>query len=261
MRQQGVRTGAVLIVVLGVLTLLALLATTFATLQATERRVARNYMDTVRAKLLAQSGVQAAESLLSQFFPGRALDERKPWMYWGKSVDERQEPGIGDKLEEALNPSFAIEADGSNVPENPQDPTDANVRPYTLSIEGARRGVSGILADATYALNGNHYAIRVSDLSGRIHVNDGVDGGPSGSVSQNLRRILNRLGDVVLVPELGDKVLAARPRSGYRHARDLLAAVGGDERLTGRAYAGAAFIVAGLVVALTAERGVAVARG
>ena len=36
--------------------------------------------------------------------------------------------------------------------------------------------------------------------------------------------------------------------------------VGGDERLTGRAYAGAAFIVAGLVVALTAERGVAVAR-
>ncbi len=36
--------------------------------------------------------------------------------------------------------------------------------------------------------------------------------------------------------------------------------VGGDERLTRRAYVGAAFIVAGLVVALTAERGVALAR-
>ena len=54
------RRGAVLIVVLGVLMLLSLLATSFATLQITERQVSRNYLDTVRAKLLAQSGVQDA---------------------------------------------------------------------------------------------------------------------------------------------------------------------------------------------------------
>ena len=41
--------GAVLIIVLGVLAVLALLATTFATLQGVERRVSRNYLDTVRA--------------------------------------------------------------------------------------------------------------------------------------------------------------------------------------------------------------------
>ena len=58
------RRGVILIVVLGVLAVLALLATAFATLQATERHVARNYEDTVRAKLLAMSGVQHAVARL-----------------------------------------------------------------------------------------------------------------------------------------------------------------------------------------------------
>jgi Tfp pilus assembly protein PilX len=43
--------GAILIIVLGVLAVLALLGTTFATLQNTERHIARNYEDTVHAKM------------------------------------------------------------------------------------------------------------------------------------------------------------------------------------------------------------------
>ncbi|RPH38438.1 MAG: hypothetical protein EHM91_13935, partial [Planctomycetota bacterium] len=77
-----------LIIVLGVLAVLALLATTFATLQATERQVAHNYLDTVRAKLLAQSGVQDAEAKLREYFPHRYFNAvnvkaPKPWKYWG----------------------------------------------------------------------------------------------------------------------------------------------------------------------------------
>ena len=49
-RRAGNR-GAILIIVLGVLAVLALLGTTFASLQATVRHVARNYGDTVRVKL------------------------------------------------------------------------------------------------------------------------------------------------------------------------------------------------------------------
>src|ERR1051325_12096286 len=71
-RYSGRRKGAVLIIVLGVLAVLALLATTFATLQATERQVSRNYMDTVRAKLLAQSGINDAMAQLERIFPGRS---------------------------------------------------------------------------------------------------------------------------------------------------------------------------------------------
>jgi len=92
-KHTGLRKGAVLIIVLGVLAVLALLATTFATLQATERNVAHNYLDTVRAKLLAQSGVQDAEAKLREYFPFRyfnGVDVKapKPWKFWGPDPTE-----------------------------------------------------------------------------------------------------------------------------------------------------------------------------
>jgi Tfp pilus assembly protein PilX len=54
------RRGVVLIVVLGVLVLLSLLAASFATLASVERAVGRNHLDGVRARLLAQAGVETA---------------------------------------------------------------------------------------------------------------------------------------------------------------------------------------------------------
>jgi hypothetical protein len=54
------RRGAALIVVLGTLALLALAAVTFTTLAGVERSVSRNYLDHVRARLVAQSGVETA---------------------------------------------------------------------------------------------------------------------------------------------------------------------------------------------------------
>jgi hypothetical protein len=225
----GRHRGAVLIVVLGILAILALLATTFATLQATERRVSRNYLDRVRARLLAQSGVEHAAAQLRETFPFRAFPPPgvaapQPWKYWGRDKTETVEPGAV-RIEEAVNPSFALER------ETPFDPTDPRVEPRTIRIDGKERGVSGVHASGTYVLHGDHYVLKVSDLSGRIYVNDGLDGGPDGSVSQNLKRILNVLGDVVSVPRLGDRILASRPASGYPSAHDLLKAVGGDESL------------------------------
>jgi len=228
------KRGAVLIVVLGVLAVLALLAVTFSTLQATERRVARNYLDTVRARLLARSGVEDAVARLQEYFPSRAFDVAgvaapKPWKYWGNDLTETAEPGAV-RLEEATNPSFAVEARPSNSVESPQDPLDPNVRPLQLRIAGKDRGLSGVMASGTYGTYGDHYALKVSDLSGRLFVNDGLDGGPQGSVSLNLKRILNVLGQIpgVSVPQLGDKVLAARPASGYRHANELIIALGDE---------------------------------
>jgi hypothetical protein len=54
------RRGTALIVVLGALALLSLLAVTFATRVGTERATARNFLDAARARLAAQSGVEAA---------------------------------------------------------------------------------------------------------------------------------------------------------------------------------------------------------
>ena len=60
------RRGMALILVLGTLAVLALLATAFATLAGVERQVSRNYVDTVRARFAAESGVEAALGLLQQ---------------------------------------------------------------------------------------------------------------------------------------------------------------------------------------------------
>ena len=58
------RRGVALILVLGTLAVLALLATTFATLAGVERQTSLNYVDTVRARFAAESGIEAALALL-----------------------------------------------------------------------------------------------------------------------------------------------------------------------------------------------------
>jgi len=232
-RTAGKKKGAVLIVVLGVLAVLALLATTFATLQATEKVVARNYLDTVRAKMLAQSGVQDAEARLREFFPFRYFDTVNPnaprsWKYWGidSTPWETKEPNPKDKLEESTNPSFAVEKEAI------QDPTNANVEPRLMMVEGKNRGVSGFMGTNSYdALHGDNYVLKISDISGRIYVNDGLDGGQTGSVTQNLKRILNVLGEILGSQGLGDKIVNNRPSAGYRSPQDLLKALGYDDNL------------------------------
>ncbi len=246
MRYLRQRRGAVLIVVLGVLAVLALLGVTFATLQATERQVARNYLDTVRAKLAAQSGVQAAEAQLREYFPSRyfeglgtATPLPKPWKFWGKDDqgNENTEPLPDFKIDDATNPSFAVEAD-----QGKQDPLDNNKKPKLININGRDLGYSGTHGGGFYGRGSEHYVLKISDISGRIHVNDGIDGDSAtklGSVSQNLRRLLNHLGDQIAVPQLGAKLIGTdtspiRPKGGYRHTNDLLKAVGYDEALFAR---------------------------
>ncbi|MBI2923332.1 MAG: hypothetical protein HYY18_19930, partial [Planctomycetes bacterium] len=74
--------GFVLLVALGVLGVLGLLAATFATLSRVERAVSNSYVDKVRAKMLAQSGIERAIASIR----GRAMiqawdDTRNDWYY------------------------------------------------------------------------------------------------------------------------------------------------------------------------------------
>ncbi|HEX7901465.1 MAG TPA: hypothetical protein VF950_27145 [Planctomycetota bacterium] len=209
------RRGAVLIVVLGVLAILSLLATSFATLQITERQVSRNYLDTVRAKLLAQSGVQdALERLTASAESGRLQD--RSMLYWGDNVSETGAPDARTPLDRARNPSFAWED------EKIQDPSDAQTRPMSFRIDGQDLGVSGLTSDGAYRL-------RVADCNSMIHVNDGLEGGPDGLISKNLRRVLNNLGELLSVRAAGDRVLEARPAAGYRLKRELETALGSPD--------------------------------
>ena len=177
--------------------------------------------DLNRALALAQLGLQDGETQLKAYFPFRAFDNPalpKPYKFWGPDASELIEPPFDATLEAALSPSFAVEQDGN--------PATGSPAPRPVMIGGTLRGLSGVNGPGTYAANGDQYALRVSDLSGRIHINDGVAGGANGSVSQNLKRILNVLGDILAVPTLGTQIVTSRPPGGYASLNDLLPVLG-----------------------------------
>jgi len=223
------RRGAVLIVVLGVLALLALLATSFSTLQTVERQVSRNYLDTVRARLIAQSGVEAAVDkltgvILTSPFPDPARPITRSWVYFGDELDESLPPKIDVPLGTARNPSFAFED------EPVQDPSDPNTRPRQIPINGRPCGFTDAVG-GTYSIRGDQYTLRVRDMSGLIYVNDGLwlSGGNDSSVSKNLERILDRLGDVIGCPRLGERIVANRPQAGYKLRQELEPVLGASD--------------------------------
>jgi len=180
--------------------------------------------DVTRAIALAQAGALDAEAKLKAYFPVHTFDSLtlpKPYRFWGSDATETTEPYPTTRPETALNPSFAVEVDN--------DPTNTDPTPRTMKINGSALGYSGAPGPGTYAANGDHYTLKVSDLSGRIHVNDGIENGPTGSVSQNLKRILNVLGQVLGENLLGDRILAGRPAGGYVNLSDLLPALGSEQ--------------------------------
>ena len=208
--------GVVLIVVLGILLVLALLATTFATLQRVERLVSRNYLDGVRAKLLAQSGVEYGISRLRSTFEKEIFYyqsmEAKSWGYYGNDLAEvgNNPVLLNIPLEKAQNPSMAYEN------ELVQNPADAVVAPRMVPVDGVQVGFSGMMESGAYGRNADHYSLRVTDLQGLIYVNDGLDQGSNGSVSQNLKRILNNLCHLQGVTQMGTQMVDNRPPGGYK---------------------------------------------
>lgn len=182
--------------------------------------------DIADATTAAQDGLAAAETLLQAYFPAHTFDpvgQPRPWRFWGGDPTETIEPASDFPVQDAVNPSFAVEVDG--------DPTNSDPTPRTMVIDGTARGYSGVHSPGTYATNGNPYVLKVSDLSGRIHVNDGIEDGPGGSVSQNLKRLLNVLGVILGEASLGDRILAGRPVGGYGSLDDLLPALGSQASL------------------------------
>lgn len=229
--------GTTLIIVLGTLLLLALIATVFATLASVERSISRNYQDQVKAKMLAQSGVDRAVDLLRQvvsrgwFYKG-SFD--RTWMYYGNQNDESKEPNAAWRVEQATNPSFAWEDEPAWNPYNsfttPKQMNVTLVGPGGESVKPV--GFTDAMSSGTYGKNADTISLKILDSSSQINVNDGVKWGPNHSVSKNVQRLLNILGKLpevniesMIGGPLGDKILASRPPTGYVNEHDLLRAL------------------------------------
>ncbi len=187
--------GFVLLVALGVLGVLGLLAATFATLSRVERSVSNSYVDKVRAKMLAQSGVERAIASIR----GRAMiqawdDQRNDWYY-----REMLNAEAG-----SLTYPAVVKADIWKY-----TPTRVyGMPPRTLEsalddglVNGVANGISFPQASSptvnepfsgqfpgTYESRGDVYALKVLDCASMINVNDG---------GKNTVRMLNALGSIL----------------------------------------------------------------
>jgi len=242
MRGVRARRGAVLIVVMGVLFVLALLATTFATMQSLEREVSRNYLNGVRAKLVARAGVDVAYARLMEGLNAGQLSSPafiKALRYYGTDIMETgtNPTLLNATLEECSNPSLAVETTtlgNAFAPvETPQNPTNPTFTPRNIWVKlptGTMAvGFSGVMENGTFGVNGDFFALNIRDASGMIYVNDGANESATyGSVSRNLRRVLNRLGQIpsITIPTLGDQILNNRPAGGYKSKRELQTVLG-----------------------------------
>ena len=228
--------GAVLIFAVGVLTVLALLAAAFTSLSKIERNVSRNYVDTVRAKLLAQSGIEKAVMEVREAIQGQGIppdqysiaeDASRPWIY-GRPAAGPPTPRAAFynptiPLEKAIFVSFgAIPATGRartvrlDQRLNQKDPVD----PLDDTYGNDEFGVSGFSA-GTYTPSGDFYAVKVQDGGSMIYINgpdnsdDDTNPVQAAAISplapnvllmlNNLSMILNRQGRIPFT-DLGNRI-------------------------------------------------------
>jgi type II secretory pathway component PulK len=107
------KTGFAIILVVVTLALLALLVVTFASITSIEKNVSRNFMDKIRARFVAQSGIEYALERLRDIFPSRFFQDDS-WIYFGNDltanrIHESNENTLRQvALDQARYPSFAV---------------------------------------------------------------------------------------------------------------------------------------------------------
>jgi hypothetical protein len=187
--------GMVLLMVLAVLTLLCLIGLMFVLMVNMERATARAYLDMVRGKLVAQSGIHAAIVNTRALLTEKGFDI-KEMEYRGEDLNgdgvltaglEQYEDQDGDgKLQisdcpiyRAVQPSFMVDLNHDGV----LDEKDL------IDIAGKKVGVSGIMPGPYNPALGAYYVTKVEDLSGRIFIN-GIE---DPDEKQMLERVLSNL--------------------------------------------------------------------
>jgi hypothetical protein len=193
MRGHNTYSGLALLVVVGVLGLLAVLATAFVTMAQLERRASQQRLHASKAQLLARSGLEDALARLGCGQDPDATGSRYGGEDWDLSGgapsameadNEVYRPGIADRegcpVAQAMRPSFFERLSSGN--------------PTTPPVDGRLRGISGRLLAGGYAL-------RVLPQAGLF-----LNGGDPATVSNptlttddntNLRRILGVLAKAV----------------------------------------------------------------
>ena len=157
------RRAAVLIVCLAILTVLALLAVSFARLMSLEQAASTNHVDVVRAKFLAHSGIVRSIEELRVAASGRSWDDPNidTWIFEDTAT-----------LEETLDPSFK-----------------EGTTPYGDAYSGVLGGGASIgnpsPTAGRYEDYGDYYKLKILDTGAQININ---------STQSSLPALLENLG-------------------------------------------------------------------
>ncbi|MDQ7779034.1 MAG: hypothetical protein RDV41_04920 [Planctomycetota bacterium] len=213
MVHRGLRRGSVLIVALGVMTVLAVLGFVFLSTTRVERAISRNYVDLVRAKFYAQSGLEYAIGEIHRQIQGSAtLDPNysiaegsaSPWYYGGSTAQ-----GPATALERARLVSFQMQSPPTTGPLVYVGIADLTT-PDSAPVPNTQHGVSFFFV-GTYSqdsnnnpldgeTHGDYVSLKVAECGGQIYINgeDDMDSSdPSKALPDNIRDLLNNLSAVL----------------------------------------------------------------
>lgn len=197
-RQRGAARGKrayALLVTIGILGVLGMLATAFARMSQIEADVSASFVDRVRARMLAEAGLEATMGKLRGIESSKAWsDLRDGWVY-GEMLTPLESPtgpraykSPPKRLEDSKLPSW-----GSAAKVKPDG------RGFTDSIGG------------TYEKEGDLFSVKVLDAASMINCNNfdrpAEFGQPAHPGNQNLVKMLNTLGALLGAGNIGTDLM------------------------------------------------------
>lgn len=204
------RRGAVLLVAMGILALLTIFAITFANLVSLEKNASRNYVDSIRARMIARAGLERAIAELRSVAETKTHDDTRPLSAGGDPWIYRQRySGAFLGLSRTPQVSFPMSDTVYRLQEK-----DNNGRPLSTTSTFVSSGRLG----ASYANGMDAYRLKILDCASMIYVN----GRDTAALERMLKNLLRAHGmSSADAQSIATRVRTRRPGAGYRTKSEL----------------------------------------
>lgn len=202
----GSDRGSILLIAVGILALFSVFAISFASLVSLEKKASQNYIDAVRARMVARAGFERAQAELKRITQFRPYDDIRgpapgdPWIYPQRYLNAAAFVPFANTTQVSfpiVHPDFDVEVT------NPQT--------------GARTVQDFVYSGAlgqTYNSAIDAYRLKVIDCASMINVNAGAPESVALMV-KNLLRATFGMSDAQAQP-IAQRLITMRPGAGYR---------------------------------------------
>ena len=205
--------------VLTVLTILAILAIVFASLTRVERTVSHNYVDAVRARFLAQSGIEMALTYL----PDLESTEQglSPAIYGLEFTDQNKNGRFDPAVDVVVKITSSTPLDETRFPSlkgwgNQADAT-AELTVEDINRDGKPDQIGYTAALPSFYPGGvDTYTLRIQDCASMIYVNGPSVSASDWSLAPNVVMMLNNLGNLPAVKISGLGNILSNARAGLK---------------------------------------------